>query len=124
MLVDDNQRIYIPTFDLAPAAPNCPTNYWWMETRDPKVRVAQKVTTSSGEDRQFPKLPADKILPAASTEPQLDYAFQSLGKEVRARIIDQKLGCLGTRTLAGETGTEFNLRAQHVTLAWESTYIH
>ena len=27
VLVDDNQHIYIPTFDLAPAAPNCPTNY-------------------------------------------------------------------------------------------------
>ena len=31
-LMDDNQRVYLPIFDLAPAAPNCPTNYGWTET--------------------------------------------------------------------------------------------
>ena len=36
-LVDDNQRVYLPIFDLAPAAPNCPTNYGWTETNDPRV---------------------------------------------------------------------------------------
>ena len=99
VLVDDDQHIYIPTFDLAPAAPNCPTNYWWTKTRDPKIRVAQKVITDSEDDRQFPELPADKVLPTASTEPRLDYAFHSLGKEVKARISDQKLGYLSIRTL-------------------------
>ena len=121
VLVDDDQHIYILTFDLAPAAPNCPTNYWWTETRDPKVRVAQKVITDSEEDRQFPELPADEVLPAASREPWLDYAFHSLGKEVKARITDQKLGCLSIWTLEEETRAEFSLRAQHVTLAWETT---
>ena len=67
VLVDDDQNIYIPTFDLATAAPNCPTNYWWTETRNPKIRVAQKVITDSEEDRHFPELPADEVLPAAST---------------------------------------------------------
>ena len=65
VLVDNDQHIYIPTFDLATAAPNCPTNYWWTETRNPKIRVAQKVITDSEEDRHFPKLPAHEVLPAA-----------------------------------------------------------
>ena len=26
-LVDDNQRMYLPIFDIAPKAPNCTTNY-------------------------------------------------------------------------------------------------
>ena len=121
VLVDDNQHIYIPTFDLATTAPNCPTNYWWTETRNPKIRVAQKVIMDSEEDRHFPELPADKVLPAASMEPRLDYAFHSLGKEVKARITDQKLGCTSIRTLEDEARTEFSLRAQHVTLAWETT---
>ena len=72
-------------------------------------------------DGHFPELPADEVLPAASMERRLDYAFHSLGKEVKARITDQKLGCPSIRTLEDETRTEFSLRAQHVTLAWETT---
>ena len=40
VLVDNDQHIYIPTFNLATTALNCPTNYWWTETRNPKIRVA------------------------------------------------------------------------------------
>ena len=58
VLVDDDQHIYITTFDLATAAPNCPTNYSWTETRNPKVRVAQKVITDPEVDRHFSELPA------------------------------------------------------------------
>ena len=36
-LVDDDQHLYIPIFDQAFAAPNCPTNYWWTETEDSRV---------------------------------------------------------------------------------------
>ena len=39
VLVDDNQHMHLTTYDLALAVPNCPTNYWWTKTRDPKVRV-------------------------------------------------------------------------------------
>ena len=28
VLVDNNQDVHLTTYDLAPAAPNCPTNYW------------------------------------------------------------------------------------------------
>ena len=37
VLVDNDQHIYIPIFDRASAAPNCPSNYWWTETKDPRV---------------------------------------------------------------------------------------
>ena len=50
-LVDDNQRVYFSIFDLAPAAPNCPTNYWWTETKDPRVRVARKVVEDAEHDK-------------------------------------------------------------------------
>ena len=36
-LMDDNQRVYLPIFDMTPAAPNCPTNYGWTETNNPRV---------------------------------------------------------------------------------------
>ena len=119
--MDDDQQIYITTFDLATAAPNCPTNYWWTETRNPKVRVAQKVITDPEEDRHFSELPAGEVMPAANLETQLDYAFHSLGKEVQAMITDQKLGCANIWALKEEARTELSLRAQHVTLAWETT---
>ena len=37
VLVDNDQHIYIPIFDRASAAPKCPSNYWWTETKDPRV---------------------------------------------------------------------------------------
>ena len=40
MEIDDDQHMHLTTYDLAPAVPNCPTNYWWTKTGDPKVRVA------------------------------------------------------------------------------------
>ena len=98
MLVDDNQHIYIPIFDRAPAAPNCPTNYGWTETKDPRVRVARKVVTDSDNDEQFPELPVDEMLPTASMDPRLDYAFHNLGKTVKTRMSDQKLGCSDIQT--------------------------
>ena len=119
--MDDDQHIYIPIFNQAPAAPNCPTNYWWTETKDPMIRVARKVVTDSDNDKQFPELPADEVLPTASTDPWLDYAFHNLGKNVKSRISDQKLGCPDIRTWEEETGTEVSPRARQVTLARETT---
>ena len=121
MLVDNDQHIYIPIFDQAPIAPNCPTNYWWTKTKDPRVRVAQKVVTDLNDDGQFTELPADKVLPTASKEPRLDYAFHNLGKTVKARKSDQKLGCPDIQTWEDKTGTEFSVRARQVTLTGETT---
>ena len=83
--------------------------------------MAEKVVTDLNNDGQFPELPADEVLPIASTEPRLDYAFHNLGKTVKARMSDQKLGCPDIRTWEDETGTKFSLRAQQVTLAGETT---
>ena len=121
VLVDDDQHVYLTTYDLALATPNCPTNYWWTKTRNPKVRVAQRVIMDPEEDRHFAELPAREVLPAASMETQLDYAFHNLRKEVQARITDQRLDCANVHTLGGEARMEFSLRAQYVTLAWETT---
>ena len=82
VLVDDNQHMHLTTYDLALAAPNCPTNYWWTKTRDSKDRVAQRVVMDPDEEGSFPELQASKILPTASTDTLLDYAFYSLRKGV------------------------------------------
>ena len=111
VLVDDNQHIYIPIFDRASAAPNCPTNYWWTETKDPRVQVARKVVTDSDNDEQFLELPVDEVLLAANTDSRLDYAFHKLGKTVETWMADQKLGCPATRTGEVGIGTEASTRA-------------
>ena len=119
VLVDDDQHVYLTTYDLALATPNCPTNYWWTKTRNPKVRVAQKVIMDPEEDGHFSELPASEVLPAASMETQLDYAFHSLRKEIQARITDQKLDCANVCALGDEARAEIGLKAQYITLAWE-----
>ena len=121
MLVDDDQHIYILIFDRAPAAQNCPTNYWWTETKDPRVRVAQKVVTDLDNDEQFPELPVDEVLPAANTDPRLDYAFHKLGKMVETWMADQKLGCLDIQTWEEGIRTEASTRVRQVTLAGETS---
>ena len=60
--------------------------------------MARKVVTDSDNDEQFPELPVDEVLPAANTDPRLDYAFHKLGKTVETWMADQKLGCPDTRT--------------------------
>ena len=77
-LVDDNQCVYLPIFDRAPAAPNCPTNYWWTETKDPRVQVARKGVEDVEHDEQFPELQDGELLAEASTDLPLDYAFHRL----------------------------------------------
>ena len=93
----------------------------WMKARDPKARVAQRVVMNLDEEECFPELPASEILHAASTDTQLDYAIYSLRKGVQARITDQKLKCAKLRVLGNQESMEFSLRAQYLTLAWETT---
>ena len=82
VLVDDNQQVHLTTYDPTPAAPNCPTNYWWTSMGDPKVSVARKVFTAPGKKESFCDLPANETLPPASSDIRLDYAFYSLRKKV------------------------------------------
>ena len=81
-LVDDDQHLYFPIFDRAFTAPNCPTSYWWTETEDSRVRVVRGVSKESDKEEQFKELTEEEVLPAASTDPQLDYAFYKVGKSV------------------------------------------
>ena len=93
----------------------------WTKARDPKARVAQRVIMNPDDEECFPELPASEILHAASTDTQLDYAIYSLRKGVQARITDQKLECAKIRVLGNQESMEFSLRAQYLTLAWETT---
>ena len=79
------------------------------------------MVTDSDNDEQFPELPVDEMLPTASTDPRLDYAFHNLGKTVKTRMSDQILGCSDIWTWKEETETEVSLRARQVTLARETT---
>ena len=83
--------------------------------------MAQKVVTDSDNDEQFPELSVDEVLPAASTDLRLDYAFYKLGKTVETWMVDQKLGCPDIRTWEEGTGTEVSLRARQVILAGETS---
>ena len=73
--------------------------------------MAQKVDMAPDKEGSFPELPANKTLPTASTDTQLDYAFYSLRKGVQARVTDQKLECANIRALGDKENTEFSLRA-------------
>ena len=77
---------------MAPAAPNCPTNYWWTETNDPRVRVARKVVKDTEHDKQFPELQDGEMLAITSKDLQQDYAFHRLGKTVETWMVDQTSG--------------------------------
>ena len=110
-LVDDNQRVYLPIFDLAPAAPNCPTNNGWTETNDPRVRVARKVVEDTEHGEQFPELQDGEMLAITSKDLQRDYAFHRLGRTVETWMVDQKLGCPDTRDREEVVGTEVSTRA-------------
>ena len=70
VLVDDDQHVYLTTYNLALATLNCPTKSWWTKTTNPRVRVAQRVIMDPKEDGRFAELPASEVLPAASKEAQ------------------------------------------------------
>ena len=73
------------------------------------------------EEGSFQELPASETLPTASTDTQLDYTFYSLRKGVQAGLTDQKLKCVNIQALGDKENTDFSLRAQYLTFAWETT---
>ena len=116
-LVDNNQHLYILIFDRAFAAPNCPTNYWWTETEDSRVRVASGVSKNSDKKEQFAELTEEEVLPTTSTDSQLDYAFYKIVKAVEA-LMER---CLNIKTWRDGIGTDVITRAQQVILAGETS---
>ena len=59
-LVDEVQHLYFPIFDQAFTAPNCPTSYWWTETKDVRVRVVREVHKESDKKEQFEGLTEER----------------------------------------------------------------
>ena len=116
-LVDDDQHLYFPIFDRALTAPNCPTNYWWTETEDARVQVVREVHKESDKKEQFEGLTEEEALPAASTNPQLDYAFYKVGKAVEAWMER----CPNIKTCRDGIGTDVITRAQQVILGGETS---
>ena len=55
--------------------------------------MAQKVVEDADSNKKFPELSIEEVLPAASMDLQLDYAFHKLGKTVETWMVDQKLEC-------------------------------
>merc|ERR1711867_282180 len=54
------------------------------QRQDARVRVVKEVHKESDKKEQFEGLTEEEALPAASTNPQLDYAFYKVGKGVEA----------------------------------------
>ena len=54
-----------------------------------KVVKPSDVFVAADKEGSFQELPASEILPAASMDTQLDYAFYSLRKGVQARVTDR-----------------------------------
>ena len=63
----------------------------------------------------------DEVLPAANTDPWLDYAFHKLGKTVETWMADQKLGCPDIQTWEEGIGIEASTRARQVTVAGDTS---
>ena len=99
------------------AASNCPKDYWWTSTRDPRIRVVPKVTTTENKEEGFRNLLPREILPTADNNIHLEFAFYSLRKKVRALMADHKLRCSDIYALGSRDNTDFSLWAQYLTFA-------
>ena len=96
-------------YDPVSAASNCPQNYWWTSTGDSRIRVVQKVAATENKEEGFRNLLPNEILPAVNDNIQLEFAFYSLGKMVKALMADQKLRCSDIHALGGREKTDFSL---------------
>ena len=108
-------------YDPMSAASNCPKDYWWTSTGDSRIRVVQKVMATTNKEEGFHNLLPSEILPAANDNIQLEFTFYSLGKKVRAMMLDQKLRCSDIWALGSRDKTDFSLRAQYLTFTRDAT---
>ena len=79
-LVDELPRVNITIHDPVADGQNCPSNYVWHSTGEPRIRVAQKVEESSGGEADFESLQPKEILYAASVNLKLEYGFYLLAR--------------------------------------------
>ena len=93
-MIDNDQQVHITLHDSVAEVPNCPANYLWSSTGEPRIRVVQKIDATSGKEGDFLSLQPQEILFAASMNLKLEHAFYKLGERFRALAVDQKLSCL------------------------------
>ena len=79
--------------DTIEEAPNCPANYLWSSTGEPKIRVVVKMDATAGREGDFLSLQPQEILFAASVNLKLEHAFYKLGERFCTLAADQKLSC-------------------------------
>ena len=79
--------------------------------------MVRGVNNESDKKEQFEGLTEEEALPAASTNPQLDYAFYKVGKAVEAWMER----CPNIKTWRDGIGTDVIMRAQQVILAGETS---
>ena len=65
-------------YDPMSAASNCPKDYWWTSTGDPRIRVVWKVVATKNKEEGFHNLLPHEILPAADDNIHLEFTFYSL----------------------------------------------
>ena len=78
--MDEAQRVYITIHNPVMEANNCPNNYLWSSTQEPRIRVVQKVEVAASGEADLTSLQPKEILHTASVNLKLEYAFYLLAK--------------------------------------------
>ena len=82
--------------------------------------MVRQVGTNQDKDRQFPEMLTGEVLPAASTDLQLNYAFYQLREMIELRTKGKRLGCLDPHPGEETARTDIGARARQVTLIKEA----
>ena len=96
-------------------APNCPTNYLWSSTREPRIRVVQKVEGAACGEADFSSLQPREIFYATSINLKLEYAFYLLAKRFWSLLANQKIRCSDIRALGNTDKPDTSFQAQYLT---------
>ena len=75
--------------------------------------MARQVTRNQNEDGHFPELRNGEVLPAASIDLRLNYAFYQLGKMIELRTKGKCLGCMEPHSGEETEGTNIDAKARH-----------
>ena len=52
-LIDDKQQVNVMLHNAIAEVPNCPANYLWSSTGEPRIRVVQKIDAGLGREGDF-----------------------------------------------------------------------
>ena len=104
-LIDEDKQVHVTLHNTISEVSNCPANYLWSSTGEPRIRVVQKIDAGSGREGDFLPLQPQEILFAASMNLKLKHVFYQLREIFYKLSADQKLSCSDIRAL----GTPKNL---------------